>query len=141
MSAAGRSGVSSRGSGAPILTITSISEDGEALVEDTDFESTPRDKLSGLVARISGGDPIRWARGTRIVTASYTHGYSTVPEALVQAATELVAFDFRQSEPGGGRLGRTGSILPSGGEASYYSRDQLWRAQRQRIAGYARAWL
>lgn len=122
----------------PIVSITSVSEDGTALIDGTDFESTEMEKKAGLLARLSAGKSVAWARGTRIVEATYTHGYSSVPDDIQQAATEMVAFDWFQSQPGGQRLGLGSKALDTGGTTSYRSREEMVRAIFRRLAAYRR---
>jgi hypothetical protein len=84
----------------PIISITSLDEDGVALVEDTDFEITENDKADGLVVRISGTATQNWLAGRRNIKLTYDHGFIAVPPSLVQAATALVVakfFETRQS--------------------------------------------
>jgi hypothetical protein len=119
----------------PVLSITTLTESDSALVEDTDFEATERDLLYGQLTRISGTTPIGWTSGDRNISVTYDHGYSAVPEAIVQAATELVAYDYRQAK---GWFGMTRRVLDTGGDAEYRSRQQVWAAQKSRFAGYTR---
>lgn len=126
----------------PIISITSLSEDSVALTEDTDFECKEWDKREGALIRISGGEPISWAVGRRIVTTTYSHGYATVPDAITQAATELVAFDYLQSSASKqARFGLAGSVdAGTGSTSSYTTRPQLWEAIKPRLAPYRRLW-
>ena len=125
----------------PIVSIASLSESAVALVENTDYESKATDRAAGVLVRLSGTDVVSWARGDGAVIATYNHGYATVPEAVIQAATELVAFDYGLSAPGGKRLGLTGTVLPAGGQSSYSTRADLWRTQRQRLRAVSSVWL
>jgi hypothetical protein len=126
----------------PIISISSLTENGTALVEDTGFECLEHDKLSGRLVRISSGYPAAWAAGQRIVKLTYSHGYATVPAAITQAATELVAFDYMQSGASAqARFGLTGKALDTGGSSSYTTREQLWEACKPRLAPYRRAWM
>ena len=87
----------------PLLAITSLTEDGTALVEDTDFESLEDDKPSGRIVRISGTETAQWTKGRRKVKTTYDHGFVTIPDSLVVAATSLVVakyFETVQSEKG-----------------------------------------
>lgn len=87
----------------PIISIASLTEDGTALVEDTSFEITEQDKERGQVERISGGKPVAWIGGRRVVVLTYNHGYAAVPDSLVRAATSLVVarwFETVQSGKG-----------------------------------------
>jgi len=126
----------------PIISITSLSEDSVALTEDTDFECKEWDKREGALVRISGGEPISWAVGRRIVTTTYSHGYATVPDAITQAATELVVFDYLQSPASGkARFGLSSSADPgTGASSAYTTRRDLWEAIRPRLAWYRRLW-
>lgn len=126
----------------PIIEIGSLTESGSALVEDTGFECTAADKLSGSLVRLSGGYPTAWAAGERVVTVTYDHGYANVPEEITAAATELVAWDYYQSPASKqGRFGLTGAALDTGGTSTYTTREQLWEAQKPRLSPYRRAWL
>lgn len=122
----------------PIVSVTTVTEDGTALVEDTDFEHTQADDRAGRLARISGGDPYPWTTGTRNIAVTYAHGFATVPEGLAQAATELVAHDFRSSTPGGARLALSGNSLDTGGTSGYTSRAAAFADQLTRLLPYRR---
>lgn len=125
---------------APIVSITTVEENDVSLVEDTDFECKAQDKLIGHLIRISGGSVTDWASGVRVVTVTYVHGYATVPYAIVQAATELVAFDYLQSPSSGqGRFGLDGKVLEAGGVSRYMTREALWEVQKPRLSVYRRA--
>ncbi len=126
---------------APIISITALEEAGSVLVLDTSFELEAQDKERGQVIRISGTNAAPWATGRRIVKTTYQHGYATVPGAIEQFATELVSFDFRQSQPGGGRFGLRGKVLDTGGSSDYLERADIFKAGASRLAKYQRAWL
>lgn len=89
----------------PLIEVTSLTENGTALVEDTDFESLAPDLPFGRIVRISGDDPIGWARGRRNINLTYDHGYVTVPEALAQAATAMSVIRYNESVQGSGWRG------------------------------------
>jgi hypothetical protein len=125
----------------PIISISSLDENETALVADTDYELKEWDKASGRIVRISGGYPVGWASGAGVVVITYVHGYADVPYAIVQAATELVVFDYRQSVPGGGRFGLDGKVTDSGGTSGYLTREQIWEAQKPRLSAYRRRWM
>jgi hypothetical protein len=122
----------------PIISITSLEENGTALTEDTHFECLEWDKLQGAIVRISGDDTIAWAAGSRVIKVTYVHGYADVPYEIVQAVTDLVLFDYRQSAEGGGRFGLDGKVLDTGGSSGYRTRPEIWEAHLPRIAGYRR---
>jgi hypothetical protein len=85
----------------PITNITSVTEDGTALVEDTDFESVNSDLNQGRLVRISGTKPIAWSSGRRNIAITYDHGYVTIPPGLVTAATALVVAKYYETERSG----------------------------------------
>lgn len=71
---------------APIVSITSVVEDGATLVAGTDYET---DLLPGLLYRLDGnGSRCGW-RGA-IITVIYVAGYSPIPADLVGAALRWV---------------------------------------------------
>jgi len=123
----------------PVVSIASVSESSNVLVADTDYEATEQDKAAGRITRLASGDPATWAAGKRVVEVTYDYGYASVPDAIVQAATELAAYDYQTADPGGRRLGLNSKVLSSGGDASYSSREELWNAQRSRFAAYIRS--
>jgi hypothetical protein len=87
----------------PIISISALTENDAALVEDTGYEIEEQDKERGQIERISDGTPIGWARGRRVVKVTYIHGYAAVPDDLVSAATALVVaryFETKQSGKG-----------------------------------------
>lgn len=122
----------------PIVSIDSISELGNALVEDTDFESLEGDREVGQVRRISGDAPSAWTTARRRISVTYDHGYATVPKDVEQAATELVVFDFIQSQPSQKRFMLRGTAHDAGGTGEYQSRADCWEAQIPRLASYGR---
>ena len=125
--------------GFPVISVASLTEDGTALVEDTGFELTEQDRSAGRITRIdSSGNALAWARGARNITVTYTHGFSSVPEGVTAAATRLVAADFRESQPGGGRFGLDGKALDTGGAAGYRSRADIWESLSPALAPYRR---
>lgn len=85
----------------PIISVTTLTEGTEALVEDTDFELQARDLDRGQIVRISGTDPIGWQRGRRVVNVTYVTGYAAVPPSLVDAATALVTVRYNETKKSG----------------------------------------
>ena len=81
----------------PIISVSSLTENTTALVEDTDFELQPEDLERGQIARISGDYPTSWARGTRVVKLTYSHGFAAVPDSLVRAATIASAQAYNET--------------------------------------------
>ncbi len=71
----------------PVVSITSISENGNALVAD-DYEL---DKDKGFITRLHGSRPCYWSTWKTVVT--YVAGYelpAKAPPALAQACIQLV---------------------------------------------------
>lgn len=67
----------------PVISVASVVEDGETLVEDEDY------KLGnwGILYRLNGN----WASGVQIVTVTYTHGYEEIPDDIVDVATRAAS--------------------------------------------------
>jgi Phage gp6-like head-tail connector protein len=125
----------------PLISVASLVDGTVTLTEGDDFQSDEVNKLGGIVYRVtdSDGNPTRFTGGTRQVVITYDHGYGSVPQAVKQAATELVAWDYNQ-EKRGGRFGTTGKTLDTGGGSQYTSRLDLWDQQSRRFASYRRGW-
>jgi hypothetical protein len=85
----------------PIISVSSLTENDTALVEDTDFEREEADSKEGHIVRISGSEPIAWASRLRVVKVTYDHGYASVPDDLVQAATAQVVQDYHETAQSG----------------------------------------
>jgi hypothetical protein len=85
----------------PIIEITALTENGAALVLDTDYEHTEDDMLAGRIVRISGDYPVSWSSGKRNVVLTYDSGYVNVPGDLVVAATGLVVVRFNETARSG----------------------------------------
>lgn len=85
----------------PIIAVSSLTESEDALVEDTDFEMKEYELEAGQIVRIASGSPISWPRGSRIVTATYSHGYAAVPDSLVNAATSLAVLAWNETVKSG----------------------------------------
>jgi len=106
--------------GYPIISIGSLSENANALVEDTDFEIDDDGKKEGKVTRISGDYPIAWARGCRVVELTYTYGYAAVPDDLVRAATRQVLREYYDTtQSGKGWLGVAGKGVDPNAAVTY----------------------
>ena len=85
----------------PIISITSLTENDNTLVEDTDFESLGADLLVGRLVRISGTSSTSWAVGRRNIKTTYVHGYAAVPDSLITAATALVVAKYFETVQSG----------------------------------------
>lgn len=70
----------------PVTTMTSVTEDGEALVEEEDFIL---DKDKGQIIRLDANSyPTRW--GAYPIVAQYAAGYTTAPSDVSDAAIRTV---------------------------------------------------
>lgn len=71
----------------PVISVTSVVEDGEPLDEDDDY------KLAnyGQVVRVGQ----RWTAGIQIVTVTYTHGYEEIPDDVAAVCTRAAARRFQ----------------------------------------------
>ena len=99
---------------APIQSISSITVDGTALTS-AEYEIHAN---SGVLLKVLDGYPERWPEGARIVV-TYVSGYSAVPPAIRDAATQQARHVFRQSKPGGDRLGDASQSSDTGGSSTY----------------------
>lgn len=112
----------------PILEIASLSEDGDALVEDTDFESTGGDLEHGRIVRLSGGEPVQWVRGRRKMSVTYDYGYVNVPDSLVTAATSIVVAKYHETiQSGKGWRGLLNSVVEPNASATYDK--EIWERE------------
>ncbi len=112
----------------PIIAITSLTEGGTTLVENTAFESLGDDKPSGRIVRILGGNPIQWAIGRRKVSVTYDHGYVTVPESLALAATAMAVIRYKETvQSGKGWRGLASKGVEPSASATYDK--ELWERE------------
>ena len=104
----------------PIISVTTLEENGTALTEDTHFEVGEDDLKEGHIVRISGEYPIAWASGRRVVKVTYEHGYASVPPDLVQAATAQAVQDYNDTlQSGRGWRGLSGKGVDPSASVSY----------------------
>lgn len=74
----------------PIVSVTSITEDGTAVVAaDYEIESG-----AGMLRRLSGDEPTIWAAAKIVVV--YVAGWATVPEELKLAAAKFMQAEIQQ---------------------------------------------
>lgn len=68
----------------PVVSVSKVVEDGETLVDGTDY------KLGayGILHRLEGNE---WAEGLQNITVTYTHGYETIPDDIVDVCTRAAA--------------------------------------------------
>jgi hypothetical protein len=123
----------------PIISISSLAENGNALVEDTDFEITDRDMARGQVARINGGVPMAWTSNTRGILTTYVHGYAAIPDDLVWAATALVVNRFNESAKGKGWRGLGGKGVDPSSSSAYDK--EIWERDIMPVLAPYRRWV
>ncbi len=68
----------------PVISVSAVVEDGETLTEGTDYKLGQH----GILHRIGGA---KWPTGIQIVTVTYTHGYSTLPDDIVSVCTRAAS--------------------------------------------------
>ena len=120
----------------PIVSITTLKENGTTLTENTHFECLGNDKPIGRIVRTGGGLPIAWASGSRVISVTYKYGYKSVPQDLELACIKQVRHEFAQTKASGAnRLGVTGKALDTGGTLSY-ERDGFLPSVLQVMARY-----
>jgi hypothetical protein len=118
----------------PIISITSLTENDAALVEDTGFESLGPDLPSGKIVRISGTSPIAWFTGRRNISVTYDHGYANVPDSLVTACTALVVVKYFETlQSGRGWRGLSSKGVDPNASTTYDK--EIW--QRETIPAMA----
>ena len=99
----------------PVSAVSEVREDGDAI----DAATYELDTAKGILYARQNGNASVWSKGSRNYAVDYTAGYATTPDDLVDAATKQVVYVFRQSQPGGNRLGERGAVLDPGGSAQY----------------------
>ena len=65
----------------PVTEISAVEEDGEGLVVDTDYKLGQH----GILHRVNA----YWTAGVQKVTVTYSHGYATIPQAVVDVCAAL----------------------------------------------------
>ncbi len=122
----------------PIISVSALTENAVALVEDTDFELNEEDLARGQIVRISGDYLRAWARGRRIVKLTYVHGYAAVPDSLVTAATDLVVLKYFETvQSGKAWRGLSGKGVDPGATGTY-DKDIWTRETVPTMAPYRR---
>lgn len=71
----------------PVVSVASVVEDGEILVEGRDYQLGNH----GVLHRKGG----YWAQGVQIVVVTYTHGYSSIPQDVVDVCTRAASRAFQ----------------------------------------------
>jgi len=94
---------------APVLSITSVVEDGTTLTSD-DYDL---DAVSGLLWRGEMGSGQSWARGAGIVTVTWLAGYANPPLPVQQGVLELLSHLWESRQGTVPRFGGGGTIDPA----------------------------
>lgn len=94
-----------------------------------------------IVYTPDAGDPSPWPRGRRNLDFDYSHGYASIPNDIVGAATEQVVWDYKRTGASAGRLGERSNAV--GGATSTFMVDPwapgvLEVIRRYRPVGMAR---
>lgn len=69
----------------PVTSVASVVEDGETLTAGSDEDYVVMNY--GQIRRIGS----RWETGPQIVTVTYTHGYATIPDDVIDVCTRAAA--------------------------------------------------
>ncbi len=95
-----------------------ITQDGTALVEDTDYEILDDRRLVKITS--STGNALgMWTSGARLDVTVH-EGYATVPEDLALACREQTLFAFRQTDAGGNqRIGISDRTSTTGEQETF----------------------
>lgn len=67
----------------PVVEVVSVVEDGETLTADDDYKLGQH----GILHRV-GQD---WASGIQVITVTYSHGYSTIPDDIVAVCVRVAS--------------------------------------------------
>lgn len=67
----------------PVIEVSVVVEDGETLVEGTDYKLGQH----GILHRLNGN----WLAGVQIITITYSHGYPTLPDTIEDVCTRAAA--------------------------------------------------
>lgn len=89
----------------PVVSVTSVTVDGTAL-DAADYEVDP---TSGLLTRLSSGEPTCWGCGKHVVV--YVAGWAEVPEDLKLAASRMVG-NLLSDDARGGDTGLKREEIP-----------------------------
>jgi len=81
----------------PVISVASVVEDGETLVEGTDYKLGQH----GILHRIGA----KWSVGIQNITVTYSHGYATIPDDIAavcaRAASRTYQAGLRAADSGG----------------------------------------
>ena len=75
----------------PVVSVSSVVEDGELLIDGTDYKLANCGQLVRLTS--SGNSRARWLPGTQITVVTYTHGYAAadIPDDIVAICTRAAS--------------------------------------------------
>ncbi len=98
--------------GWPIQSVTTIVADGDTLVSGTGFEAIAD---TGELRRLSGGELAGrgWWGGTKLLVATYSGGYATVPEDVLRVFDIVIGHRWNQRAAAGtvaAAIGSTPSV-------------------------------
>jgi len=99
----------------PIIQVPSTETDAAEPTEGTGVLTSDDYRIEGQsLIRLSGGVTAAWATGD--VTISYRAGweYEDIPKDLQLEIAKQAAWEWKQSKPGGNRLGLSGKDNPNG---------------------------
>ncbi len=106
----------------PVTAINSLTENGTALVVDTDWFFYEDGRL--LRGSPEAIDRLKWARARKNVVVDYDHGFATIPNELRLVSTRLASTMFQAGEAyANAPIGSTGikSITLDGSDAVEYN--------------------
>jgi len=102
----------------PLVTTESVDVriSGTA-VDAADFAI--EDAAAGWLIYTPGGEPGVWPAGRQHIEVDYTHGYSSIPEDIAEAATTQVVWQFNRTGHRGSRLGSRTTESGEGATATW----------------------
>jgi len=108
----------------PIISVTSVTENGTALVQDTDFEvDIPR----GLIIRGSSTAPIHWKPGVNNITVVYVAGEAN-PSPTAQLLVKEITRHLWRTQRGASPMamgGNADDFIPGGNNIVTYRIKEL----------------
>lgn len=112
---------------APVLAVTSVTLDGTALVEGTDFDWS----ADGFLRRLTGC----WPDRLRCIRGSYDHGYAAVPEDIQEVVIDQARALYRidpgvQTKTVGGQSVTFGAQAATGVTAQWAAAVERYQLNR-----------
>lgn len=113
----------------PIITLTAVRENDVTLTVSTDYRLWQTWGVQRLSGSATGAEiATAWAHG--FVEFDYDAGFASVPSDLEMIATAEAAHAFKQSTPGGSRLGQLGQSVTGNSDAPFPLWDLLPMSRR-----------